>query len=206
MTSLNLGDIFPNPCEDLPLVDLYPTPPKVSKPSLLPSTATTTYSSTVQDVTGLTGPRVAPVLQLDANTRSHEPSSTHTILPRNNHQPDNNPSGTSTLKFTTTHPTVTCAVCPLLQTIRGSVTSTSDTVIFDPSRLKCASYFHTYGFFKFMDIHCNSLITDVTYSCPQCKGTILLKSTHHSVSFIVSVMKNYFHSRHSAQTVHNTDF
>ena len=206
MTNLNLDDIFSNPCDDLPLVDLYPTPPKVSKPSLLPSTATTTHSSTVQGVIGLTGPRLAHVLQFDTSTRSHEPSSTHTISPRNHHQPDNNLSGTSALKFTTTHPTVTCTVCPLLQTIRGSVTSTSDTVIFDPSRLKCSSHFHTYGFFMFMDIHCNSLITDVIYSCPQCKGTIFLKSTHHSVSFIVSVMKNYFHSIHSAQTVHTTDF
>ena len=182
MTSLNLDDIFSNPCDDLPLVDLYPTPPKVSKPSLLPSTATTTHSSTVQGVTGVTGPRLAHVLQFDTS-----------------------PQDTSALKFTT-HSSVTCTVCPLLQTIRGSVTSTKDTVIFDPSRLKHSSQFHTYGFFKFLDIHCNSLITDVIYSCPQCIGTILLKSTHHSVSFIVSVMKNYFHSRHSAQTVHTSDF
>ena len=46
-----------------------------------------------------------------------------------------------------------------------------------------------------------TLITDVIHSCPQCKGTILLKSTHHSVSFIIYDINNYFYSRHSAQFI-----
>ena len=177
MTHLSFEDTLLSACEDPPFVDLYPTSRSATGTS---QSLHTTIPHAVTTTASVLPPQ--DVILSDVMPRSaRSPDSPYKVGHRHGqHQPLQHSS---------------CALCAVQQSTPGPICQSGSTVVFNLARLRSIQHFRMFTFLKYMDFHCDNLITDVVYVYLQCRCSIALKSLHHTAAYLVSTLNSFLNTK-----------